>query len=180
MGVSRIARFTGDYVGQYIHTVGGKLGVQVEFSGVTPAIRNRDEFKSLVREVTMHIAAANPSPQYLTRDAVPADVLSETSPGEPSATVRARVVAARARQRARYDGSGVTANARLTPPLITEHCRLDTASVRLLSAAVQRLGLTARGYERVRKVARTIADLEGVDDVRSEHVAEALQFRMRI
>ena len=77
MGVSRIARFTGDYVGQYIHTVGGKLGVQVEFGGVTPEVRTRDEFKSLVREITMHIAAANPSPQYLTRDAVPADVLDK-------------------------------------------------------------------------------------------------------
>jgi elongation factor Ts len=77
MSVSRIARFTGDYVGQYIHTVGGKLGVQVEFGGVTPEVRARDEFKSLVREITMHIAAANPSPQYLTRDAVPADVLDK-------------------------------------------------------------------------------------------------------
>ena len=77
MGVSRIARFTGDYVGQYIHTVGGKLGVQVEFSGVTPEVRNRDEFKSLVREITMHIAAASPSPQYLAREAVPADVLDK-------------------------------------------------------------------------------------------------------
>jgi elongation factor Ts len=77
MSVSRIARFTGDYVGQYIHTVGGKLGVQVEFGGVTPEVRARDEFKSLVREITMHIAAANPSPQYLTRDAVPGDVLDK-------------------------------------------------------------------------------------------------------
>jgi elongation factor Ts len=77
IGVSRIARFTGDYVGQYIHTVGGKLGVQVEFGGVTPEVRNRDEFKSLVREITMHIAAANPSPRYLTREAVPADVLDK-------------------------------------------------------------------------------------------------------
>jgi elongation factor Ts len=77
MGVSRIARFTGDYVGQYIHTVGGKLGVQVEFGGVTTEVRTRNEFKGLVREITMHIAAANPSPQYLTRDAVPADVLDK-------------------------------------------------------------------------------------------------------
>jgi len=77
MGVSRIARYKGDYVGQYIHTVGGKLGVQVEFSGVPAAIRDRDEFKSLVREITMHIAAANPSPQYVTRDRVPADVIEK-------------------------------------------------------------------------------------------------------
>ena len=77
MGVSRIARYKGDYVGQYIHTVGGKLGVQVEFSGVPAAIRDRGEFKSLVREITMHIAAANPSPQYVTRDGVPADVIEK-------------------------------------------------------------------------------------------------------
>jgi len=77
MGVSRIARYKGDYVGQYIHTVGGKLGVQVEFSGVPAAIRERDEFKSLVREITMHIAAANPSPQYVTRDRVPADIIEK-------------------------------------------------------------------------------------------------------
>jgi elongation factor Ts len=77
MGVSRVARYTGDYVGQYIHTVGGKLGVQVDFSGVTPAVRDRDEFKGLVREITMHIAAASPSPQYVTREAVPADVLDK-------------------------------------------------------------------------------------------------------
>jgi elongation factor Ts len=77
MAVSRLARFKGDYVGQYIHSVGGKLGVQVEFSGVTPAIRDREEFKSLVREITMHIAAASPSPQYVTRDKVPADVIEK-------------------------------------------------------------------------------------------------------
>src|SRR5437762_3268420 len=77
IAVSRFVRFTGDYVGQYIHTVGGKLGVQVEFSGVTPAIRDREEFKGLVKELTMHIAAANPSPQYLTRDMVPADVIEK-------------------------------------------------------------------------------------------------------
>ena len=77
MGVGRIARFTGDYIGQYIHTVGGKLGVQVQFSGVPPAIRDREEFKALVRELTMHIAAASPSPQYVTRDTVPADVIEK-------------------------------------------------------------------------------------------------------
>jgi len=77
MAASRIARFKGDFVGQYIHSVGGKLGVQVEFSGVTPAIRDREEFKSLVREITMHIAAASPSPQYVTRDKVPADIVEK-------------------------------------------------------------------------------------------------------
>jgi len=94
MGVSRLARFKGDYIGQYIHSVGGKLGVQVEFSGVTPAIRDREEFKSLVREITMHIAAASPSPQYVTRDTVAADVVDKE----------------RAIYRAQMEGSGKPAN----------------------------------------------------------------------
>jgi elongation factor Ts len=76
MAVPRFVRYSGQgYVGQYIHAVGGKLGVQVEFSGVTPAIQERDDFATLVKEIAMHIAAASPSPQYVTRDAVPADVL---------------------------------------------------------------------------------------------------------
>ena len=76
MAVPRFVRYSGQgYVGQYIHAVGGKLGVQVEFSGVTPVIRERDDFATLVKEIAMHIAAASPSPQYVTRDAVPADVL---------------------------------------------------------------------------------------------------------
>jgi elongation factor Ts len=77
IAVSRLVRFSGDYVGQYIHTVGGKLGVQVEFSGVTPAVRDREELKGLVKELTMHIAAANPSPQWVTRDIVPTDVIDK-------------------------------------------------------------------------------------------------------
>lgn len=77
MGVSRFVRYKGDFIGQYIHTVGGKLGVQVEFSGAPPAIRDREEFRNLVREITMHIAAANPSPQYVARDAVPASVIDK-------------------------------------------------------------------------------------------------------
>jgi elongation factor Ts len=77
MAVPRLVRFKGDYVAQYIHAVGGKLGVQVEFSGVTPAIRDREEFKTLAREIAMHIAAASPSPQFVTRDAVPADLVEK-------------------------------------------------------------------------------------------------------
>ena len=76
IAVPRFVRYAGrGYVGQYIHPVGGKLGVQVEFSGVTPAIRERDHFVTLVKEIAMHIAAASPSPQYVSRDGVPADVL---------------------------------------------------------------------------------------------------------
>jgi elongation factor Ts len=75
MTVPRFVRYAGKgYVGQYIH-LGGKLGVMVEFSGVTPEIAKRDEFQTLVKEIAMQIAAANPS--YATRDAVPAEVLEK-------------------------------------------------------------------------------------------------------
>jgi elongation factor Ts len=75
MTVPRFVRYAGQgYVGQYIH-LGGKLGVMVEFSGVTPEIAKRDEFQTLVKEIAMQVAAANPS--YATRDAVPADVLEK-------------------------------------------------------------------------------------------------------
>jgi elongation factor Ts len=78
MAVPRFARFAGaGYVGQYVHTVTGKLGVQIELGGVTPAIRDREELKSLVRELTMHIAAASPSPLYVSREHVPADVIEK-------------------------------------------------------------------------------------------------------
>jgi len=78
MAVPRFARFAGKgFVGQYIHAVGGKIGTQVEFGGVTPAIRDREEFTTLVKEIAMHIAAANPSPQYSSRDAVPAEAIEK-------------------------------------------------------------------------------------------------------
>jgi elongation factor Ts len=78
MAVPRFVRYSGQgYVGQYIHAVGGKLGVQVEFSGVTRAIEGREELATLVKEVAMHIAAASPSPRYVTRDALPAEELEK-------------------------------------------------------------------------------------------------------
>jgi len=109
--------------------------------------------------------------------AVPPDVLGSGGEGEPSAAVRARVTAARARQYQRYAGAGVTTNAALTPALMARYCRLDKAGLKLLSAAVDRLGLTARGYDRVRKVARTIADLADEEAIGADHIAEALHFR---
>ena len=73
MAVPRFVRYAGQgYVGQYIH-MGGKIGVQVEFGGTTPALREREEFATLVKEIAMQIAAASPS--YVSRDAVPSDVL---------------------------------------------------------------------------------------------------------
>jgi len=110
--------------------------------------------------------------------ALPPDVLAAGAPGESSAHVRARVVSARDRQRRRYAGEGLRTNAELTPALIGRHCVLDHAGIRLLATAAARMALSARGYDRVRKVARTIADLAGADVLDAGHVAEALQFRM--
>jgi elongation factor Ts len=78
MAVPRFVRYAGQgYVGQYIH-LGGKIGVQVEFAGVTPAVSGREEFATLVKEIAMQIAAASPtSAQYVSRDEVPADVLEK-------------------------------------------------------------------------------------------------------
>ena len=78
IAVPRFVRFAGSgYIGQYIHAVGGKIGVQVEFGAVTPAIRDREEFANLVKEIAMHVAAASPSPQYLTRDQVPPEAIEK-------------------------------------------------------------------------------------------------------
>src|SRR5262245_24790829 len=106
------------------------------------------------------------------------DVLCESTPGEPSSAVRDRVIAARARQHARAASDGARTNAELTPSLMTRHCAIDRAGQRLLASALLRMALSARGYDRVRKVARTIADLAGSDIIAVEHVAEALQYRM--
>src|SRR5262249_27205235 len=106
------------------------------------------------------------------------DHLSATAPGESSGAVRARVVAARARQGGRYATDRIRTNAELTPALMSRDCVTDARAMRVLGAAVSRLALSARGYDRVRKVARTIADLAGADTIGADHVAEALQFRM--
>jgi magnesium chelatase family protein len=109
--------------------------------------------------------------------ALPPEMLEEGTRGESSADVRARVVAARDRQARRYEEAGIRANASLTPALMTRHCATDRGGMRVLSTAVSRLALSARGYDRVRKVARTIADLAGDAGIGADHLAEALQFR---
>ncbi len=113
--------------------------------------------------------------------AVAPDALGRSTSGdESSSSVRARVVAARERQRERYSGATVRTNAELTPSLLARYCQLDRSGATLLAAAVARLALSARAYDRVLKVARTIADLSGSDTIDADHLAEALQFRMPV
>jgi magnesium chelatase family protein len=106
------------------------------------------------------------------------DALSDDAGGESTADVRARVVSARGRQAARYADDAIFTNSELTSALMAKHCAVDRPAQRVLRSALTRLSLSARGYDRVRKVGRTIADLAGDEQVGADHIAEALQFRM--
>jgi magnesium chelatase family protein len=97
--------------------------------------------------------------------------------GDDSATVRVRVMRARARQHERLRGTHARANAEMTSRLLRRLCSLEAQAERLLATAVSRLGLSARGHDRVVRVARTIADLEDREALETEHVAEAIQYR---
>ena len=106
-----------------------------------------------------------------------AELLGPTE-GEASARVRERVVAARDRQLARFRAlPGVFANAHMGPREIRRFCPIDAGGEALLRGAIQRLGLSARAYHRVLRLARTIADLEGTERLAPAHVAEAIQYR---
>ena len=104
------------------------------------------------------------------------DEMSRDTEEEPSADIRRRVIAAR-EIAARRLGKKDARNAKLTRPQIAEHCRLDEAGSALLRGAFGRMGLSARGYDRVLRVARTIADLAGAENIAAPHIAEAIQLR---
>jgi magnesium chelatase family protein len=96
---------------------------------------------------------------------------------ENSLAVAKRVAAARERQQMRYSGSGIYCNSHMQPMDIKQYCRLDEKGEELLKAAFKNLKLSARGYNRILKVARTIADIEGSENISSAHIAEAVQYR---
>ncbi len=104
--------------------------------------------------------------------------LLSTSQGECSEEIRARVEAARERQRRRFANSPNQCNASMKPREVRKHCRLDAAAASLLERAIDSLALSGRSYERILKVARTIADLAGEESIAVEHIAEATQYRM--
>jgi len=105
--------------------------------------------------------------------------LTGTTPfdAEDSATIRRRVIKAREQQRQRFAADQIFSNAAMTPRLIRQYCRIDSESETMLERAMNRLGLSARAYDRILKVSRTIADLEGAEEIQSAHVSEAVHYR---
>jgi magnesium chelatase family protein len=149
----------------------GFLGDTVRECRCTPQqiARYRDRLSGPLRDrldLTVEAPALRPA------------IVSAPTRGESSAALRARVIAARERQRERYSQDGIRTNAEMTPALMVRYASLDQPAERLLDVAVAKMALSARGYDRVRKVARTIADIAAADEVHADHVAEALQFRM--
>ena len=109
---------------------------------------------------------------------VPFEKMSELHPSESSESIRARVVKARAIQETRFASyEGIHCNAQMTSKLLREYAVPDTAGLSLLKIAMQRLNLSARAYDRILKVSRTIADLDGSSEIESRHIAEAINYR---
>lgn len=109
---------------------------------------------------------------------VPFNEISKSAPGEPSELIRARVICARQIQEERYkNDKGIHCNAQMTERMIHRYAEPDDAGIALLRTAMERLSLSARAYNRILKVARTIADLDGSPQVQSRHLAEAIGYR---
>jgi magnesium chelatase family protein len=147
----------------------GNLGDRVRGCGCTPARLRAYRARvsgPLLDRIDLHVD-------------VPALPYEEMAgpPGEASAAIAARVREARARQAARAGDSGVLSNADLDGARVRLHAQPDAEGARLLASAMSRFGLTGRGHDRLLRVARTLADLEGAPLLAGRHVAEALQFR---
>lgn len=121
----------------------------------------------LLDRIDLHVNVPSVEYEAMRRKEVP----------ESSAEVKKRVDAARTIQEKRFAGTGVTCNAYMTPAQIGEFCRLDNAGETLMKNAFDRMGLTARSHDRILRVARTIADLNGDANIGPQHLAEAIQYR---
>jgi magnesium chelatase family protein len=106
-----------------------------------------------------------------------AELVSDGGNEESSSAVRGRVLAARERQRKRFRGNRIFCNGQMSGRQVRRHCGLSSEGVDLLKASIDRLGLSARAYDRILKVSRTIADLAGNDTIEKAHLAEAIQYR---
>jgi len=106
------------------------------------------------------------------------DELASKTKGESSADIRERVMEARDTQEQRYSNAkGVHANAQISTKQLQKYCLLNTESQQMLKMAMEKLNLSARAYDRILKVSRTIADLAKSESITSEHIAEAIQYR---
>lgn len=103
--------------------------------------------------------------------------LSDSEKGESSAEMRKRVEKARLVQQKRFEGTGVTSNAHMSAGLTREFCRPVPAAMKMLENAFERMGLSARAYDKILRVSRTVADLDGSEKIETEHIAEAIQYR---
>jgi magnesium chelatase family protein len=103
--------------------------------------------------------------------------LTEKRKGENSQSIRKRVLAARQKQTERYAENDIHYNAQMGPKEIEKYCELDEVSKNLIKIAMEKLGLSARAYDRILKVSRTIADLEASEKINSSHISEAIQYR---
>jgi len=105
------------------------------------------------------------------------DELLSSKKEESSNSIKERIVKARSVQHKRFEGEKITYNAYLTPLQIKEFCAADKEGKKLLRMAIEELGLSARAYDKVLKLSRTIADLENEQNILAEHIAEAIQYR---
>lgn len=121
----------------------------------------------LLDRVDMHIEV--PSVEY--------EAMRRREQPEASAVIRKRVNAAREVQKRRFGGTSVNCNAYMTPAMIGQYCQLDEAGEKLMQGAFDRLGLTGRSHDRILRMARTIADLDGAERIEVHHLAEAIQYR---
>ncbi|MBQ9349252.1 MAG: YifB family Mg chelatase-like AAA ATPase [Oscillibacter sp.] len=121
----------------------------------------------LLDRIDLHVSV--PSVEY--------EAIRRREPAEPSAAVKARVDAAREIQLKRFAGTGVTCNARMASEQIMKFCGLNRTAELLMESAFRNMGLTARSHDRILRVARTIADLDGAADIEAAHLAEAIQYR---
>ncbi|MFA9424051.1 MAG: ATP-binding protein, partial [Sedimentibacter sp.] len=103
--------------------------------------------------------------------------LKNTNMEESSANIKKRIILARNIQSKRYEGTGVLTNSELSGKYISKYCKVNKESEVLLKNAFDKLGLSARAYNKILKVSRTIADLDGAYDIDTKHVAEAIQYR---
>ena len=121
----------------------------------------------LLDRIDMHIEV--PSVEY--------EAMRRREQPESSAVIRERVNAAREVQKRRFGGTSVSCNAYMTPAMIGQFCQLDEAGEKLMQGAFDRLGLTGRSHDRILRMARTIADLDGAERIQVQHLAEAIQYR---